>query len=148
MKIKKKYLTEEKKQQILSNLSHILSHETHVVFGYAHGSFLSPEGFNDLDLAVFVDEDSFKAKENLFKYELQLAARTDLALPGNTIDLRLLNTAPLSFGYRVVNTGILLFSNDETKRIAFVTKTRSLFFDFEPHRRLLYQVLVLGKSYD
>jgi predicted nucleotidyltransferase len=143
---KRNYLKEKDKEHILLNLYHVLYRETPVVFAYTHGSFQNGKGFNDIDLAVFVDEDKLGGNNDLFDYEINLAGRTDLAIPGYSIDLRLLNTAPLSFRYRVVNTGTVFLCKDEKKRISFVTKTRDSFFDFEPHRRLLYQVLVLGRK--
>lgn len=146
MKAKKKYLGKEKKQQILANLTHNLSQEAAIMFAYIHGSFLNSRVFHDLDVAVYVDENRLLTNEDLFQLELHLAAKIDLSLPGITVDLRLLNAAPLNFRFRIVNRGSLLFSKDERKRIEFVAKIRDFFFDFEPHRRLLYQVLVLGKK--
>ncbi|MFQ5605983.1 MAG: nucleotidyltransferase domain-containing protein [bacterium] len=144
---KKKHLGKEEKQRILSNLTSLLSRESFVVFAYVHGSFLSSKGFHDLDVAVYVEDDTLEANMHSFQYDLTLASQIDLALPGITIDLRLLNTAPLNFRYRVVNIGRLLLSKDERKHIAFVAKTRDFFFDFEPHRRLLYETIVLGRRH-
>jgi predicted nucleotidyltransferase len=145
MRIRKKQLGKEDKQRILSELTRFLRRESAAVFAYAHGSFLRSGGFHDLDVAVFVDEDKIEGK-NLLDYELELSAKADLAIPGITIDLRLLNTAPLGFRFRVVNAGLLLFSKDEAKRVTFVARTRDGFFDFEPHRRLLYKTIVLGED--
>ncbi|MFQ6042757.1 MAG: nucleotidyltransferase domain-containing protein [Candidatus Poribacteria bacterium] len=140
--MKKHHNSEKQKQVILSELAEILKAEESVVFAYAYGSFVEKDGFNDIDIGIYLAEEIFQSDDALFKYGLRLAAKVDLALKGYEVDAQILNFAPLSFRFRVINAGRLLFSMDERQRIQFETRTRDFYFDFLPHRRLLYRKIV------
>ena len=143
--VKKRHLSQEEKERILSKLVNIIERETSVLFAYVYGSFLNKNGFNDIDVGVYVDEKLFEKSGVLFKHALRLAAKIDLALENYEVDVQTLNLVPLSFRVRVINSGRLLFSRDEHQRIDFETQTRDLYFDFLPHRKLLYRKIVMGK---
>jgi len=144
--IKRHHANEKQKQDILSKLAEILKVEASAVFAYAHGSFVKKNGFNDIDIGIYLSEEKFQSDDVLFKYGLRLAAKVDLAIEGYEVDVQTLNLVPLSFRFRVINTGRLLFSQNERQRIEFETKTRDFYFDFLPHRRLLYRKMVLGEE--
>ena len=144
--MKKHHANEKQKQDILSKLAEILKVEASAVFAYAHGSFVKKNGFNDIDIGIYLSEEKFQSDDALFKYGLRLAAKVDLVIEGYEVDVQTLNFAPLFFRFRVINTGRLLFSQNERQRIEFETKTRDFYFDFLPHRRLLYRKMVLGEE--
>ena len=144
--MKKHHANEKQKQDILSKLAEILKVEASAVFAYAHGSFVKRNGFNDIDIGIYLSEEKFQSYDALFQYGLRLAAKVDLAIGGYEVDVQTLNLAPLSFRFRVINSGRLLFSQDERQRIEFEMKTRDFYFDFLPHRRLLYRKVVLGEE--
>ena len=144
--MKKHHANEKQKQDILSKLVEILKVEASPVFAYVCGSFVKNNGFNDIDIGIYLAEGHFQSDDALFKYGLRLAAKVDLAIRGYEVDVQTLNFAPLSFRFRVINTGRLLFSQDERQRIEFETRTRDFYFDFIPHRRLLYRKMVLGEN--
>lgn len=61
------------------------------------------------------------------------ALQADLvALSGTPVDLVELDRATLELRAKVVQEGRLLFSDDEPRRVAFETATRSRWFDFRP----------------
>lgn len=53
-------------------------------------------------------------------------------LVGTSVDLVELDRATLELRARVIQTGTLLFSDDEKRRVAFETHTRSRWFDYRP----------------
>lgn len=61
------------------------------------------------------------------------ALQADLAaLTGTSVDLVELDRATLELRAKVVQEGTLVFSDDEPRRVAFETQTRSRWFDFRP----------------
>jgi len=147
MRVSKEHILEEAdKENVLFQIAGILEQETPVLLGYVYGSFIASDGFNDIDVAVLVDESQVQEDTDLFRYELSLAARIDLAIEGWEIDLRVINRAPLSFKFGVVNSGRLAYCRDEAVRVHFEATTRDRYFDFLPHLRRLYAKVVLGIS--
>ena len=47
------------------------------------------------------------------------------------VDLKVLNYAPLGFQY-YSTTGLLIMCKDDDLRVDYLTKIRSLYFDFKP----------------
>lgn len=112
---------------------HELLHRAGVVIAYLFGSRARSEAGrgSDVDVAVLCDRD------------LDLRERARLAnalaelLGAPRADLVVLDEAPLELRGRVVQEGGLLHSTDEPRRVAFETRTRSEWFDFEPTLREL-----------
>jgi len=130
----------EKKDEVIQQLKGVLSKEKEILFAYLHGSFLSKGKFNDVDIALYLDEKSMKEIEPVdFEISLSLKIEKAIRLP---VDVKILNFAPLSFGYRT-SLGYLLFSRNELKREEFLCKTWSEYFDFLP-LSLLYLKEVLS----
>jgi predicted nucleotidyltransferase len=100
-------LAEEDRDAVLTRLTHVLAGEEDVVFAYAFGSFVEGGPFEDLDVALFLDDGCM----DVLTRQLDLTARLEAAasLP---VDIVLLNDAPL--GLRgVALRGRLLYSRDE-----------------------------------
>jgi len=131
------------RQAILARIRDLLSDKPQVLFAYVHGSFAEGRAFRDVDVAAYLDPDASVSREGLFAYSLSLSAEIDLAVSGVTVDLKLLNEAPLPFRFRVINSGKLLFSKEESTRVEFEARTRTLYFDFDPHLRF-YRRELLG----
>jgi hypothetical protein len=132
-----------KKETISAQIKDFLLEQPAVLFAYVHGSFAEGRPFRDVDVATYVDPGAYGTGEELFAYSLRLGAETDLAVPGITIDVKLLNEAPIPFQFRVISNGHVLFSRDENTRVEFETRTRVLYFDFHPHRKV-YRRELLG----
>ena len=127
--IKKYSLTAKEKEILKEKISAHLLTVPEILFAYVHGSF-NTDNFRDIDLAIYLQSD---VKESTL-YELDLEMHLE-KLINYPVDVRVLNSAPLSFQFSVIKTGILLFSKDEDNRIDFQVLALKMYFDFEPFRR-------------
>ncbi len=130
MDSKKYSVSDTEREKIISSLSSVLEKESAVAFGYVHGSFLEGR-FNDIDIAIFVDEDEV---ESFLRYELQMEHLLNERVGKFSFDVRILNGAPLSFRYEVIKNGKLILTKDEESRVDFETSTYRNYFDFAPFR--------------
>jgi hypothetical protein len=132
-RIKKMKKKETDKQKVIQKLLDLLSKEEMFIFIYLHGSFLSNDEFNDVDLAVYMDEKTIK-KINLVEFEISYSVKLEkyLKIP---VDVKILNYTPLSFRYHSTR-GFLLFSRDDSIREEFLCRTWSDYFDFKPVSRI------------
>ncbi|MCD6384158.1 nucleotidyltransferase domain-containing protein [Candidatus Sumerlaeota bacterium] len=127
------------KEKAVATLRELISHRDEVIFAYLHGSFLSGEGFNDIDIAVFVDE-SHVPREKVLDYEFDLARQLQEVIKF-PVDVRILNYAPLGFRYYATSEQVL-FSRDEERRCEFLCRTWSAYFDFLPVSELYFKELL------
>lgn len=125
-------------EKIKMKIRKILAERGEVIFAYIHGSF-NEDHFRDVDIAVYVEEDKV---EDFLDYELELSMKIEevIRLPA---DVRVLNSAPLSFRYRAIR-GELLISKNEELRFRFVEKTLMEYLDFKPiEDRILRELISL-----
>lgn len=121
------------KGKIVQQLKEAISMEGGVIFAYLHGSFLQGEKFNDIDIALYMDEKAVTQKSVLdFEFSFSSKIEEMVKLP---IDVKVLNFAPLAFRYQAA-CGRLLFSRDELAREEYLCRTWSEYFDFLPISRL------------
>jgi hypothetical protein len=107
-----------------------------VVFAYLHGSFTETH-FRDVDVAVFVDE---KKVQDFTEYEIRLSLEIERVVKV-PIDVKVLNSAPLSFRYRAVK-GDLLISKDDVLRFRFIEDVVREYLDFKPvEERMIREIL-------
>ena len=114
MNYKKIYqLEKSKRDQIVQEITDLLSAEEQIVFAYLHGSFQEGLPFRDIDLAVFITDNL--PKEQL-DYELKLEEKIEhnIKLP---VDLKVINNAPPTFCYMVIKKGQELLVRDDSKRV-------------------------------
>lgn len=121
------------KGKIVQQLKEIISMEGGVIFAYLHGSFLEGEKFNDIDIAVELDEGS-NTPADIVNFEFSLSSKIERVIK-LSIDIKVLNKAPLAFRYQAA-CGRLLFSRDELAREEYLCRTWSEYFDFLPISRL------------
>jgi predicted nucleotidyltransferase len=140
-----KIMDQRQKDLLISEIANFLSRKKPVLFAYIYGSFLGEGLFRDVDVAACVDPGIVKTRDEMFAYGLSLAAEADLAISGVTIDLRLLNLAPIPFKFSVFTKGKLLFIRSDEARISFEARTRGLYFDFLPHLTLHHRHLLFGE---
>ena len=117
------------KAEIIGILSQTLSQRNEILFAYLHGSFLESKTFQDIDVAVYLEETT-KQDINIIEYEIALSLLVEKQLR-MAADVKALNWAPLSFRYNV-SRGLLLLSRDELKREDFLCATWMEYFDFLP----------------
>lgn len=110
-------------------LKQALEAHTDISFAYLHGSFVSGNGFRDIDVAVYIE----KLPESVLEYELQMEAELMGTIGRQIIDVKVINTAPLSFRYNVIKDGVILFVKNDDKRADFQEATMSAYMDFLPY---------------
>lgn len=144
--LKRRRVSDEQKDRLFSQTREVLNREAQIMFAYLHGSLLEDGGFNDIDLAVYLDRSCLPTEKELFQYGLALSVSLDTTLRNEyETDVQVLNIAPLSFQFGVITTGELLFSRDEDQWVEFEVRVRNLYFDFLPHAEFYYQKIVLGE---
>jgi len=116
------------KDMIIRELRNRLSQEKNIVFAYIHGSFLDGNEFNDVDIAIFLDQKA--AALNPVDFEISLSLKLEKSL-NVSVDLKILNFAPLSFRYHAT-MGKLILDHDKIIREDFLCRTWSDYFDFKP----------------
>lgn len=99
---------------------------------YAYGSRAGghPLPLSDLDLTVVLRDDP-RDRDPLFAERLSARIASALRTPVE-IDVHVAEDLPLPVRGRVVTEGRLLFQSDPSRRVAFETATRRLYFDFLP----------------
>lgn len=131
MKKNKKSFDAKDKSTIKEAIIGKLQEHPEILFAYLHGSFLTNQTFNDIDLALYLTN----IHGSFLEYELNMEVILSNAVLGVPVDVRLLNGAPLSFQYYVVKEGIPIIVNDESKRAEFHERTIKYYFDFAPFRK-------------
>lgn len=134
------HLEKSKRDQVIGEITALLSTEKKVVFAYLHGSFKQGLSFRDIDLAVFTTDNL--PKKHL-DYELMLEEKIEhkIKLP---IDLKVLNNAPPTFCYMVIKKGQVLLVRDDSKRVDFEVSTLKQYFDILPFRQRYLKELING----
>ena len=140
---KRHFLSYEKKNNVVPLLTDNLKERTELDFAYIHGSFLNEEEFGDIDIAVYLIKDATLPKESVTKFEIDMEIQLE-KLTGYPVDVRIINSSPLSFCYNVIKSGKLLFTRNEDSQTDFVERTIIAYIDFVPYRkRYLKEVLGL-----
>ncbi|AJC71447.1 nucleotidyltransferase [Thermococcus guaymasensis DSM 11113] len=115
-------LSREEKEKIIELLRGYLLKSEEVVFAYLHGSFTEDRPFRDIDIAVYVKGSVSPFCEEELEDELS-------RLIGLPVDVRILNSAPVTFRFRAIG-GLLLFSRDEKARCDFEERTMREYHDY------------------
>jgi len=134
-------LTKEEKLKIEETLKNALKKHSEISFAYLHGSFVKNEGFKDIDLAVYIKGIPLA----LVQYELNLETEIMEQIGKYIIDVRILNSSPLSFRFNVIRDGIVLFVRNDDERVEFQEATIRDYLDFAYYREL-YVKETLGRG--
>lgn len=106
-------------------LMQFLKSEGRIMLVYVFGSQAKGNVglMSDYDIAVFLSE----IPPNTYKYELsnRIAHILDA-----TVDLVILNVAPVELKYAVIANGLLIHEKDKAIRVEFEGDTLSRYFDF------------------
>ena len=103
-----------------------------IVFAVLHGSFAAGGPYRDIDVAVWVVP-SNRPETGWHRYASDLAAELTVALNA-TVDVQVLNEAPLAFRYHAL-CGRLLLARDEEFFHDLRERTWDDYFDFLPFAR-------------
>lgn len=139
-RIKKMKIQEVNVKDIIAKLKSLLFDNKHIVFAYLHGSAVSQDDFQDIDIAVYLTNQATRSDLVDFEISLSLQLEKQLRIP---IDIKTLNFAPLSFRYHA-SKGTLIFSRDEDVREEFLCRTWSDYFDFKPVAQLFLREAVVA----
>lgn len=115
--------------RIRRQLLTVLESRREILFAYLHGSFLD-QGlpYHDIDVAVYVDPE-WATGQDLFEYEMALSVELTLALH-TTIDVHVLNHAPLGFQHSVLSRGEVLFSRDDERLVDLIERVGLEYIEF------------------
>jgi len=114
------------------NLTESIFKQYPVQIAYFHGSAAQNRNtkLSDIDIAIVVDYQVDSKQYLNIELELSVALENKTGL--KDLDVRIINLAPLEVKGKVLEEGLLVFSADEEKRVAFETYTRDRYFDFKP----------------
>ena len=108
MKHRRYLLTDQDRQRITGVLLAELTADPTVAFAYLFGSIFEVDTVHDVDVGIYLDP--FEATQQV-EIAASLAQRlTDAA--GLSIDVRVLNQAPVPFLYRAIRGHLLVSKND------------------------------------
>lgn len=108
-----------------------LTAEDDVVLAYLYGSHAEDRSTerSDVDVGVLLTE----APEGLDRtIELTELVSRALEVPGERVDVTVLNDAPLRLVHQVVTKGEAVLVRDESRRVAFEADAMDRYFDFKP----------------
>lgn len=108
-----------------------------VVFAYLFGS--TALGRNrpgsDVDIAVYLDPAT--SEDRFLSLSLELAQEMSDASGLGSIEVTILNEAPLLLRGRAISERITIYSRDESFRVRFESATLREFFDFQIHAKVI-----------
>jgi len=141
MEMRRFSLSPQQKQQVKAQIQDVLVSREEVLFAYLHGSFLRDVPFEDIDIAVYLREDTVSGEDWLkTAFRLADAIQGCLGLP---VDVQVLNTAPRGMQF-TASAGELLCSRDEEFRCRFVERLWLEVMDFDYHARQMLKEALQG----
>lgn len=99
----------------IKRLSDIIS-KCPVIIAYLFGSEVKGESgpLSDIDIAVFIDKDIDKSE----RFDLRLRLSNEISsIMGRTIDLIVMNDAPVQLSYEIIKHGVLIVCSDQSSRV-------------------------------
>ncbi len=120
-----------------AKLRELLERREEIIFAYLHGSFVEGLPFNDIDVAVYVDQSKVP---DAFDYEMDLSAELTMALHF-PVDVRVLNDAPLGFQHSVLQ-GEAILVRDEEALTDFIERVAREYMDYAYLGRMYLEELL------
>jgi len=118
------------KDEILNALRAQLEKQSEILFAYVFGSFLESDRYNDVDVAIFLEDGNLMRNDRW--YDIRLASELEKAA-GVAVDLVILNTAPDHLIHRI-SSGKVIVDKDPEGRVEFIVNAWKRYFDFRPKR--------------
>jgi predicted nucleotidyltransferase len=131
-------LAEAERSKLIERIRTKLSDYREIIFAYVYGSFAEGMPFRDIDLGIFGKSIS---ERHAMEYMLALSQRigSEIGLP---TDIRLLNFAPITFLFHVIQ-GDLILDRDGEFRCDFVEQVLRNYLDMKPRiRRAIREAFV------
>jgi predicted nucleotidyltransferase len=120
-----------------AKLKELLKPREEIIFAYLHGSFVEGLPFNDIDLAVYVDQSKVP---DIFDYEMDLSVKLTMALHF-PVDVHVLNDAPLGFQHSVLQ-GEAILVRDEEVLTDFIERVAREYMDYAYLGRMYLEELL------
>lgn len=116
------------KDKVFALLKKLLSKKKEIIFAYLHGSCLDGSLYNDIDIALYLDEEKID-RERVSEYCERLNPGLS-ELIRFVVDVRALNRAPAGFLHSVFKHGRFLFSKDDELRSDLIESTSLEIMDY------------------
>jgi predicted nucleotidyltransferase len=131
MKKKKYTISKSQRVRIAGNISSYLEENlAGITTAYLFGSFVTDAPFSDIDLGVLIKND--RAKTIFFEFELENRLEKIFK---HSVDVRILNRAPLSFCQNVIRHGKVILDRDPNLRADFEGNIMKQYFDYSRFRK-------------
>ncbi len=135
MKKHKHSLKSDQKDKLVATISSYLEENfKEIVAAYLYGSFITKRLFSDIDLGILTGND-FKRTLN---FEFELENRLEKIVK-YSVDVRVLNRAPLSFCQNVIRHRKVILDRDPNLRADFEGQILKQYFDFAYFQRQYLQ---------
>jgi predicted nucleotidyltransferase len=109
------------KEKVVEALRVALTKKNAIIFAYLHGSYLDGVLYNDIDVAIYLDQSKIdREKQDDYCDRLNDCLSELLRF---VVDVRIMNHAPAGFQHSVYKHGQLLFCRDDRLRTDLVEKT-------------------------
>ena len=129
-KIQKYKISKREKEKITKSISSYLQNRKEIITAYLFGSYVSGQHFGDIDIGFLLVNEP----EDLLGYEFDL--EIDIAkLVKFSVDVRVLNCAPITFAQNVIRQGKIIIDNEPNIRADFESYILRKYFDFAFFRR-------------
>ena len=119
------------RDNITSVITQYLAARPEILFAYLFGSVVESDSFQDVDVAVYV-QDALGIGDSL-DYALKLSVELERMLR-ISVDIVLMNTAPDHLIHSI-SKGRMLVNRDDDARVDFITSSWSRYFDIQGKRR-------------
>jgi len=119
------------RDNITSVITQYLAARPEILFAYLFGSVVESDSFQDVDVAVYV-QDALGIGDSL-DYALKLSVELERMLR-ISVDIVLMNTAPDHLIHSI-SKGRMLVNRDDDARVDFITSSWSRYFDVQGKRR-------------
>lgn len=114
------------KKEVMEKIESFIKSHDEIIFAYIFGSFVENETFNDIDLAIYTDENNISTKEIFYAVELSNQLEKNIKIP---VDVIVLNKTS-DFLLHRISKGILIKNSDDNMRINFITTHWKRYWDF------------------
>jgi hypothetical protein len=115
------------KEEMIKKIESFVKIHDEIIFAYIFGSFVESETFNDVDVAIYVDENNALAKEIFYEVELSKELEEIIKIP---VDVIALNRTP-DFILHRASKGKLIKNSEDDIRIDFITAHWKEYWDFK-----------------
>jgi predicted nucleotidyltransferase len=120
-------MKEVDKEDTIKEIKRFVEKREEIKFAYIFGSFIEDEGFNDIDLAIYIDSDDTLTKELFYEIGLSNKLEEIIKLP---VDVIVLNNTSSFVSHRA-SQGKLIKNVDDDMRINFITTRWKEYWDFK-----------------